>query len=158
MKTFELVSSAFPNEGDIPDLYTCRGRNVSPPLSFRNFPEGTESLALVMVDLDTPFGTITHWIVYNIPPEETEIAEAMEPGRILDNGICQGRNGMFRFGYMGPCPPWGRHRYVFRLFALDGNLQSPGTISRRRMLRLIEPRILAEATLLGYYSRGDKTR
>jgi Raf kinase inhibitor-like YbhB/YbcL family protein len=155
MKNFELSSSAFENKGNIPDLYTCRGKNISPPLYFRNSPEATESYALIMVDLDTPVGTITHWVVYNIPAGTGELTEGTPPGRFLVNGVNQGRNGMFRFGYMGPCPPWGRHRYLFRVFALDRKLPTDGAINKRKLLRLIETHILAEAALLGYYPKKE---
>jgi Raf kinase inhibitor-like YbhB/YbcL family protein len=151
MGKLELNSNAFENEGDIPYLYTCRGRNISPPLSFHNAPEGTESYALLMVDLDTPVGAITHWVVYNIPADFAELTQGIPPGRLLENGLHQGRNGMFRLGYMGPCPPWGNHRYLFRLFALDWTLQPQGTINKRKLLRLMDTHVLAEARLLGYY-------
>jgi Raf kinase inhibitor-like YbhB/YbcL family protein len=151
MEKLELSSSAFEHEGDIPDLYTCRGKNVSPPLAFRNAPEGTVSFTLIMKDLDTPVGTVTHWIVYNIPAECRELDEGIPPGRLLENGLNQGRNGMFRFGYMGPCPPWGRHRYLIRLFALDAMLPAGATLDRRKILGMMENHILAEAALLGYY-------
>jgi len=156
MEKLELSSSAFENEGDIPDLYTCRGKNVSPPLAFRNAPEGTVSFALIMVDLDTPVGTVTHWVVYNIPSGILGLDQGMPSGRLLENGLNQGRNGMFRFGYMGPCPPWGRHRYLLRLFALDRMLPAAGALNRRKILRLMETHVLAEAELLGYYpSKGE---
>ena len=124
MVKLHLSSNAFENEGDIPDLYTCRGKNISPPLGFDNAPEGTRSCSLIMVDLDTPVGTVTHWVVYNIPADFRELTEGIPAGRLLAGGLNQGRNGMFRFGYMGPCPPWGRHRYLFRLFALIGCFQA----------------------------------
>lgn len=158
MEKLEITSSAFENERDIPDLYTCRGKNISPPLCFGNAPEGTRSYALIMVDLDTPVGTITHWAVYNIPADFRGLGQAVPPGRLLENGLNQGRNGMFRFGYMGPCPPWGRHRYLFRLFALDGTLPAEGAVNKRKLLRLMESHVMAEAALLGYYpERGEQT-
>jgi len=156
MEKLELTSSAFGNEGDIPDLYTCRGKNISPPLSLRSAPEGTESYALIMVDLDTPVGTITHWVVYNIPAGFRELDQAVPPGRLLANGLNQGRNGMFRFGYMGPCPPWGRHRYQFRLFALDTMIRTDRAINKRKLLPLMETHILADAALLGYYPKKGR--
>jgi Raf kinase inhibitor-like YbhB/YbcL family protein len=151
MEKFELSSSAFENEADIPDLYTCRGKNISPPLAFCNAPEGTRSYALIMEDLDTPVGTITHWVVYNIPAEFGGLPAGIARGRFLENGISQGRNGMFRFGYMGPCPPWGRHRYPLRVFALDRMIPTGSAINKRKLLRMSENHILAEAVLLGYY-------
>jgi hypothetical protein len=158
MDRLELRSGAFQHEGVIPDLYTCRGRNISPPLCFGGVPKGTESFALLMVDLDTPVGTVTHWVVYNIPPDFRELAQGVPPGKLLENGVHQGRNGMFRYGYMGPCPPWGHHRYLFRLFALDRMLQPTAATNRRKLLRLVEAGGLAEATLIGYYpgKRGEK--
>ena len=155
MEKLELRSDAFQHDGDIPDLYTCRGRNISPPLSFRGAPRETESFALLMVDLDTPVGTVTHWVVYNIPPDYQELTQDLPRGRQLENGVRQGRNGMFRCGYTGPCPPWGHHRYLFRLFALDRMLQPSASINRRMLLRRVEACGLAMATLIGYYpARG----
>lgn len=153
MTKLHLSSSAFANEGDIPDRYTCRGKNISPPLCFANAPEGTESYALIMVDLDTPVGTVTHWVLYNVPADFRELGEGIPPGRLSADGLNQGRNGTFRFGYMGPCPPWGRHRYLFRLFALDRVLPRDGTLNRRKLMRMMETHILAEAALLGYYAK-----
>ena len=153
MTKLHLSSSAFANEGDIPDRYTCRGKNISPPLCFANAPEGTESYALIMVDLDTPVGTVTHWVLYNVPADFRELGEGIPPGRLPADGLNQGRNGTFRFGYMGPCPPWGRHRYLFRLFALDRVLPRDGTLNRRKLMRMMETHILAEAALLGYYAK-----
>jgi Raf kinase inhibitor-like YbhB/YbcL family protein len=149
----ELASSAFEHESDIPDRYTCRGRNISPPLSFRGSPDGTCSHALIMEDPDTPFGTIAHWVLYNLPPGAGALSEGVPPGRLLADGICQGRNGMFRFGYVGPCPPWGRHRYLFRLFALDTTIQPGAALSKRKLLRIIRPHVLGQTTLLGYFAR-----
>jgi Raf kinase inhibitor-like YbhB/YbcL family protein len=156
MTKLELTSSVFANEGDIPDLYTCRGSNISPPLRFADAPEATRSYALIMVDLDTPVGTITHWVLYNIPADLRELGEGIPPGRLLADGSNQGRNGMFRFGYMGPCPPWGRHRYLFRLFALDRMLPRDGVLNRRKVLRMMETHILEEAALLGYYPKKER--
>ena len=94
---------------------------------------------------------MAHWVVYNIPVDSGELTEALPPGKLLANGLNQGRNGMFRFGYMGPCPPWGRHRYLFRLFALDRTLPTEGALNKRKLLRSVETHVLAEAALLGYY-------
>ena len=156
MVKLHLSSNAFENEGDIPDLYTCRGKNISPPLCFDNAPEGTRSYSLIMVDLDTPVGTVTHWVVHNIPADFRELTEGIPAGRLLAGGLNQGRNGMFRFGYMGPCPPWGRHRYLFRLFALDRMLPSDDALNRRKLLRMMETHILAEASLIGYYPKKER--
>ena len=153
MAALKLSSRAFENEGMIPDTYTCRGSNISPPLEFANPPVGCESYVLIAEDLDTPVGTITHWVLYNIPADTDRLAEGIPPGKFLANGGCQGRNVAFRFAYMGPCPPWGRHRYLFRLFALDTEIEPLRGGSKRELLRAMNNHILAEARLLGYYSR-----
>jgi len=150
---FELISSAFENEGNIPDLYTCRGKNISPPLSFNNPPAQTKSYALIMEDLDTPIGTITHWLIYNIPSEVNKLPKAVPPGRLLANNLRQGRNGMYRFGYMGPCPPWGKHRYYFRLFALNTFVETDAVFNKKKLLREIETHVLDTAVLMGYRRR-----
>jgi len=111
------------------------------------------SLALIMEDPDTPFGTVTHWVLYNLPPDLGTLPEGVPPGRLLANGLRQGRNGMFRFGYMGPCPPWGRHRYRFHLIALDTTLRTTAALNKRRLRRLMEPHVLARTVLQGYYAR-----
>ena len=158
LEPMRLSSSAFENEGTVPGTYTCRGRNISPPLAFENPPAGTESYALIMEDLDTPVGTVTHWVAYNIPADTDGLAEGIPGDRLLTNGGSQGRNGMFRIGYMGPCPPWGRHRYLFRLFALDAMIDPGQGSNKRRLLRAMEFHILAQARLLGYYSRKRRRK
>ena len=152
---FQLTSGAFENNGTMPARYTCRGENVSPPLSWTDPPDGTAELALVVVDLDTPFGTITHWIVYGIPPDRRELSEAVDAVTLSDAGISQGRNGAFRRHYMGPCPPWGRHRYVFTIYALDASPSFRRIPSRKSLLRMIRPNIIASSTLTGLFARGD---
>jgi Raf kinase inhibitor-like YbhB/YbcL family protein len=148
-----LTSTAFEHGGDIPDLYTCTGRNISPPLGWDGLPAETRSLALVAEDPDTPLGTMTHWVVYNIPAHQSELSEGVPPGESLGEGALQGRNGVFAQGYMGPCPPWGRHRYTFRLYALDTLLAANPRMNKRRLLRAMQGHILGEASLTGRYSR-----
>lgn len=150
---FQLRSSAFEHEGKIPDLYTCKGQNVSPPLMWENAPQGTKSYALTAEDLDTPVGAITHWVVYNIPPEKSELQEAIPHQDSFPDGTIQGRNAMRQRGYMGPCPPWGRHRYLFRLYALNTVLDYNPKANKKRLLSAMETHILSQAELMGYYSR-----
>ena len=154
--TFSITSSAFFHEGDIPDLYTCRGKNISPPFSWSDPPSETKSFALIGEDLDTPVGTVTHWVIYNIPRQKKGLEEAVPHMKTFPDGTVQGKNGMRRNGYMGPCPPWGRHRYYFRLFALDTVLEPGPALTKKKLLRKIEGHRLAEAEILGYYTR--KTR
>jgi len=150
---FTLRSSAFAHGQSIPDRYTCRGANISPPLEWEGPPAGTAGFALIVEDPDTPFGTVTHWVVCNIPAGWTELEEGLPGERFLADGVVQGRNGMRRFGYMGPCPPWGRHRYVFRLLALDRIIESDSPLGKKRLLRAIDGHVLGQAELMGTYAR-----
>jgi Raf kinase inhibitor-like YbhB/YbcL family protein len=148
-----LLSREFVEGGSIPTCRTCDGENLSPPLHWEHVPEGTKSLALIAEDLDTPVGTICHWVVYNIPPGAGQLPEGIPHQRSLADGTHQGINAMWRTGYMGPCPPWGTHRYVFHLYALDTVLELHGRIGQRRLRKAIEGHVLAQARLKGRYAR-----
>lgn len=142
-----LTSSAFEPEQAIPEKYTCDGDNVSPPLQLADVPEAARALALVMDDPDAPVGTWDHWVAYNIPVL-TEIPE----GATADLGTA-GRNSWGSAGYGGPCPPGGTHRYFFRLYALDAELELRAGLSKEALYAAIEGHVLAEAELMGTYSR-----
>ncbi len=143
-----LSSKAFENEGKIPELYTCKGNDFNPPLSISNFPTGTKSLTLIVEDPDAPFRTWTHWIVFNIDPRYTEILENTPPR----NSVL----GESDFGvddYRGPCPPLGKHRYFFKLFALDTILNVEKGASRKEIEIAMENHILDTAELVGIFER-----
>ena len=103
----ELTSTAFQHGEVIPPKYTADGLNKSPPLSWIQPPEGTKSLALLCDDPDAPKGAFTHWIAFNIPPEEQELGEGV-PQEPIANGTVQGENDMGQVGYAGPAPPRGK--------------------------------------------------
>ncbi len=115
---FALTSSAFREGAAIPRKYSCDGENISPPLKWSGAPDYTKSFVLTMEDLDAPTGTLipwfTHWVVFDIPASQTQIAEgAKSVGK-------SGKNGRWQTGYTGPCPPFGTtHRYRFTLSAID---------------------------------------
>ncbi len=152
---FELSSVAFKNGEKIPDIYTCKGKNISPPLMWKNVPKDTKSFALIMEDLDTPLGVITHWIIYNIPFKNREIPEDIPHQYKLSDNIIQGRNAMRKIGYMGPCPPWGKHRYIFKLFSLDTILEFNPKMNKKKLMKAIENHILDQSQLIGIYSKKD---
>lgn len=142
-----LTSSAFGHNGDIPSEFTCDGDGVSPPLTISEVPENTKTLALISDDPDAPAGTWVHWVVWNIPPDTKEIAKGTEP---------QGVQGKTDFGkqcYGGPCPPSGTHRYFFKLYALDTELELPEGSAKAGLEKSMEGHILAEAQLIGAYQR-----
>jgi len=147
MGGLRLSSPAFADGGGIPDKYTCQGENVSPPLAIDGVPAGARSLVLIMEDPDAPMGTWDHWIVWNIPVAGS-IREDSVP-----QGAVQGRNGWGRAEYGGPCPPSGRHRYLFRLYALDGMLSLAGGSTKARVEDAMKGHVLAQARLTGLYQK-----
>src|SRR5881275_684476 len=113
----KITSSAFREGESIPSKFTCDGGDTSPPLQIGDVPSGAKTLALIADDPDAPGGLFTHWLVWNIPPQTSSIAEGSAP-----KGV-QGANDFGKSGYRGPCPPPGRHRYSFKIFALDRELE-----------------------------------
>ena len=127
--TLQIISPAFAAGQPIPDKYTCAGLNVSPPLTWTNPPAGAKSSALIADDPDAPGGTWVHWVIYNLPPSVTSLAEGTPPSPQLPGGAKQGVNDFGQIGYGGPCPPPGKpHRYFFKIYALDTTLD----LNRRR--------------------------
>ncbi len=149
-----LFSTAFENGGFIPERYTCKGENISPPLSWTGIPPEAKSLVLICDDPDAPGGVFNHWLLYNIPPTTTSLPEGIPPLLTLPDGSLQGFNSFGRIGYGGPCPPPGpAHRYFFRLYALDKTLELPPKARKPEVLKAMEGHILAVAELMGRFSR-----
>jgi len=153
MAVFFLLSSAFTQGGGIPAVYTCDGDDVSPPLRWGLAPEGTACYALLCEDPDAPGGTWVHWVVYDIPGDRTSLPQGVEAAEELEDGTLQGTNSWGRIGYGGPCPPSGTHRYYFRLYALDSRLGLAAGADADGLRHAMEGHILAEAELMGRYSR-----
>lgn len=149
----ELNSPVF-NKGElIPRKYTCDGDDISPPLQWSDFPGGTKSFALICDDPDAPVGTWDHWVLYNIPAKMSALPEGVSSDADLSDGSRNGRNSWGQLGYGGPCPPGGTHRYFFKLYALDSVLGLASGASKYQLLRAMEGHILAQAELMGRYSR-----
>ena len=144
----QLTSPAFANKETIPTRFTCDGKDLSPPLTFGPIPKGTRSLALIVDDPDAPAGTWVHWLVWNIPPQTRQLEESALPPEAK-----QGLNDWRRNEYGGPCPPTGKHRYLFRLYALDTVLLLPATANRSALDRAMKKHIIGSGTLLGTYQR-----
>lgn len=151
--SLELSSSAFGPGQPIPRTYTCDGEDVSPPLSWTDPPASTRSFALIADDPDAPGRVWVHWVLYNIAADIRSLPEGVRPGERLSGGGQQGRNSSRRSGYTGPCPPSGTHRYFFKLYALDTTLDVAAGAGKQELLRAMEGHILAEAELMGTYSR-----
>lgn len=152
----ELSSGAFRDGDEIPSVHTCEGKDTSPPLSIKNVPQGTKSLALIVDDPDAPGGTFVHWVIWNIPPDTGSIPEGVQPAKTLSSlgGAKQGMNDFGKLGYRGPCPPHGPpHRYFFKLYALDTTVDLEPGASKAELERAMQGHVLAQATLTGRYSR-----
>lgn len=149
----DLTSSSFSN-GQIPLDYTCDGANRSPQLAWSQPPAATRALALTVTDPDAPFGTFTHWVLFNLPAATLSLPEDVPTNSQLPDGTLQGRNDFSNTGYGGPCPPRGStHRYVFTLYALDAPLAlAPGS-TRKQLESALAGHILAHAQLTARYSR-----
>jgi Raf kinase inhibitor-like YbhB/YbcL family protein len=148
-----LKSSAFEHNSSIPEKYTCKGPNITPPLEWTMLPEGTKSFALIADDPDTPSGTWVHWVIYDIPAHTQKLAEGIPPQKILPTGAKQGTNDFPRIGYRGPCPPWGEHRYFFKLYALDTSTNLPAGVTKSMLLEAMKGHIIAEAQLMGKFKK-----
>jgi Raf kinase inhibitor-like YbhB/YbcL family protein len=145
IQSINVSSSAFASNGSVPGKYTCDGQNINPPLEFEGIPEEAESLVLIVDDPDASPKTFTHWIVWNIEPM-AKIEEDSIPG-------VEGLNNFKKIGYGGPCPPSGTHRYFFRVYALDKNLDLKAGAGRKELEKEMIGHITAEGELMGKYSR-----
>ena len=153
--SFELNSSVFMNGEEIPEKYTCEGRDISPPLDWSGLPAGTRSLVLIVDDPDAPDPrnpkmTWVHWVLYNIPPDAEGLKEGVTN---LPPGTKEGLNDWNRTGYGGPCPPIGRHRYFFKLYALDTMLEGLRQPTKKDIEMAMSGHVLSEAVLMGTYQK-----
>jgi hypothetical protein len=148
MAEFVVSSSAFEQGQPIPARHTCEADDLSPPLEWSGVPSGARSLALIVDDPDAPGGTFTHWIAWGLDPRAAGLAEG-------ETVSIEGRNDFGAVGYRGPCPPpgHGAHRYYFRLFALDAELDLASGSTRQDLERTIGTQVLAVAELMGTYER-----
>ena len=149
----KITSSAFEEGGMIPSKYTCDGADVSPPLRWEEIPGGTRSVALIGDDPDAPMGTWVHWVLFNLPADTKELAENIPPEETLTNGAKQGISDFGRIGYGGPCPPSGTHRYFFKIYALDIELDLESGANKHQLLMAMEGHILGQGQLIGKYKR-----
>jgi Raf kinase inhibitor-like YbhB/YbcL family protein len=143
----KITSSAFQDGANIPPKFTCDGADTSPPLQIADIPSEAKSVALIIDDPDAPGGLFTHWLVWNIPPQTSAVGEGSAP-----KGV-QGTNDFGKSGYGGPCPPSGTHRYYFKIFALDCELDLLFGAKRGQLDAAMKGHVVAQGELMGRYSR-----
>jgi Raf kinase inhibitor-like YbhB/YbcL family protein len=144
----QVESSAFKHGQTIPKKYTCEGENISPPLIFKDLPEDVKTLALIVDDPDAPNGTFDHWITWNLPGN----IKGLEENATV---LLGGKNSYNDLKYHGPCPPPGKaHRYFFKLYALDTELDLKAGISKLELEKAMKGHIIGKAEFIGMYQRS----
>jgi Raf kinase inhibitor-like YbhB/YbcL family protein len=148
MAEFALESSAFDHARPIPSRHSCDGEDLSPPLRWTNVPDEARSLVLLVDDPDAPSGVFTHWVAWGLDPGAGGLGEG-------EAAPSEGRNDFGTVGYRGPCPPpgHGRHRYVFRLYALERDLELDAGAGKAELEQAIEGHVVTTAELVGTYER-----
>jgi Raf kinase inhibitor-like YbhB/YbcL family protein len=156
--SIKVTSPAFQPGGPIPSKYTCEGQDISPPLGWSGAPASTKSFALIVDDPDAPDPAkpqrvYVHWVVYNIPATTTSLPEnASKTG--LPKGAVQGKNDWGKPQYGGPCPPIGRHRYFFKLYALDAELSGLSSPTKADLERAMKGHVIDSGELIGTYQKA----
>ena len=151
---FTLTSSAFKNGENIPKKHTCEGQDVSPPLSWSDPPQRTQSYALIADDPDAPGGTWVHWVAYDLPASMHQLPEGVPKTEDISGGGRQGVNDFRKAGYGGPCPPPGNpHRYFFKLYALNAMLNLKPRAGKKDVEQAMQGHIIGQAELMGKYKR-----
>ena len=150
-----LKTNAFQQSEAVPEKYTCDGANVSPELMWEDAPKEAKSFALICDDPDAPVGTFNHWVLYGLAADQTRLPENLaKKAEVSSPASRQGTNDFGQPGYGGPCPPRGsKHRYFFKLYALDTDIQlSPGA-KKRDLEAAMKGHVLATAEVMGTYQR-----
>jgi hypothetical protein len=153
--TMKVESADFAANAAIPSKHTCEGEDLAPQLSWSGAPAGTKSFAIIVDDPDAPDPkapkmTWVHWVAYDLPAATTSLAQ----GGALPSGARDGANDWKAAGYRGPCPPIGRHRYFFKVYALDATLGDLGTPSKAKLEKAMHGHVLARGELVGTYQKG----
>lgn len=149
MGELKLTSPAFTDNSMIPAKFTCQGEDINPQLDISGAPNDARSIVLIMDDPDVPMGTWNHWVLFDIAPETSGIAENSVP-----SGAVQGRNSWGNSEWGGPCPPSGTHRYVFKLYALDITLGLDHSATKADVESAMNNHVLSQATLTGLYQQS----
>ena len=145
VKRLSISSPAFEEGEMIPVQYTCEGTNINPPLHLEAVPDGTKCLALMVADPDAPMGTWIHWLVWNIPVTP-HIKENEVPGT-------EGINDFHQHHYGGPCPPSGTHRYYFKVYALNAELDLPKNATVEKFEKAVKNVTIGFGECMGVYRK-----
>lgn len=146
-----VSSRSFTDGGDIPEKHTCYGEDISPHLKWDSIPPETESFVVIAEDPTAFMSNWAHWVVYDIPPQITELEENIKASRVLAGGIKQGENEFLDIGYKGPCPKIRTHTYYFNVFALDSKPELDFGLKRSELRKKIREHIIGYGFITGKY-------
>jgi Raf kinase inhibitor-like YbhB/YbcL family protein len=149
----QVTSSAFKDGDTIPKEYTSvkGARNVSPPLRWAGAPDGVKSVAVICDDPDAPRGTWVHWVLFDLPPDTTELAEGFSK-KSLPEGAVEGKNDFRAVGYDGPNPPAGKpHHYHFKVYALDATLGLKEGATKADVEKAMKGHVKGHGELVGLF-------
>lgn len=146
----KITSDNFKNSGDIPSKFTCQGQNIRPHLKWSDFPRETKSFAISVVDPDAPSGNFVHWLIYNIPISTTELEEGLG----IPKGSIEVTNDAGKKQFIGPCPPSGKHRYFFTIYAL--NIDNLNDINSNNFVEMVKENSIDSAELIGLYQKTKR--
>lgn len=150
----QITTTAFAEGQPIPRRHAFDDQDISPALQWSGVPPAAKSLALICDDPDAPMGTWVHWVLYDLPPVGTGLAEGVPKSPELPNGAKQGVNDYKKIGYGGPCPPPGKpHRYFFKLYALDTMPDLKPGLTKKELLQAMDGHVIAEGQWMGTYER-----
>jgi hypothetical protein len=153
----KLTSPAFIHGAAIPKKFTCEGQDISPELSWTDVPKEAACFALVLHDPDAPrAGGFTHWVIYDMPSHVNHLREGLPYENSVRGIGSQGKNDAGRIGYMGPCPPSGRHRYIATVYALRARTELAPGAPHQQVTAAIEDKIIATAELIGTYEKAGR--
>ena len=151
----KVTSTAFENNGDIPIKYTGKGEDISPPLKLDTISTDAKTIAITMDDLDHPLGTYNHWVIWNIPASFDNIPEGIPKEEVV-NSLGNAIQGKSAYGgkhwYRGPLPPFGTHKYIFKVYVLDTTLNLDNNAGKSELLKVMKEHILQYGTLTGKFS------
>ena len=155
-KALTLSSRSFPPDGDMPVRCSCKGNEVSPALLWENARSNAESYVVLATDYDVPtpafpLYNLSHWVVYNLPASVRSLPEGVTVEQMRMLGGKVGKNGTGDTKYIGPCPPVGRHAYVFRVYALDQTLSFADLPGKQDVLDAMKGHVMGYGELTGYF-------
>jgi Raf kinase inhibitor-like YbhB/YbcL family protein len=156
-----VTSASFPPSGPIPTKYTCEGSDTSPALAWSDAPSATKSLAVIVDDPDAPDPAapkevFVHWVLYDVPATAKQLPEGVKSAANVRGGARDGKNDYGKAGWSGPCPPKGRHRYFFRVYALDTVLPDLGLPTKAELEKAMSGHVIAKGEVVGTYEKQAK--